>query len=143
MRLLSLLFLPAIAYQTIAIFAGARHLRRRQRSRTAPASQSAFRPPISVLKPVSGLDPNTYEAFLSQARQNYSSFEILFGVRDLADPAVAVVHRLQREFPELAIRLIVGTADAPNKKAAILMGLPPGRCSMRPCESTVNTRLRQ
>ncbi|HEV2396844.1 MAG TPA: glycosyl transferase, partial [Candidatus Sulfotelmatobacter sp.] len=60
-------------YQVVALIAGLRHLRRRE-----PAA--AFTPPISVLKPVRGLDPGFYEAIRSHATQDYQEFELLFGV---------------------------------------------------------------
>jgi len=121
-RLSSLLFLPAIAYQSLALFAGARHLYKRRQDRRINTAQK-FQPGVSVLKPVRGLDPNTYDAFVSQAKQNYPSFEILFGVHDQRDPAVPVIQQLQREFPEVAIRLIVSDNTAPNGKVGILMDL--------------------
>lgn len=121
MRLVSLLFLPAIAYQAIALFAGVRHLRRRRLRRLEIVPD--LQPGVSVLKPVRGLDPNTYEAFVSQIRQNYPSFEILFGVHDPFDAAVPVIHRLQREFPEISIRLIISKNTAPNRKVGTLIDL--------------------
>ncbi|HEY1213806.1 MAG TPA: glycosyltransferase [Bryobacteraceae bacterium] len=121
MRWRSLLFLPALAYQVLAIAAGVRHLR--QRCLANKSNPVSFEPGVSVLKPISGLDPNTYEAFVSQAQQNYSSFEILFGVRDPSDPAVAEIHRLQREFPQVPIRLIYSDQDAANGKIGVLMDL--------------------
>ncbi|HEX6493977.1 MAG TPA: bacteriohopanetetrol glucosamine biosynthesis glycosyltransferase HpnI [Acidobacteriaceae bacterium] len=67
----------------------------------------AFTPPVSILKPVRGLDHEMYSAFASHCRQEYAGeFEILFGVSSLADPAVAAVHELQEEFPGHAIRII-------------------------------------
>ena len=120
MRLLSLLFAPAIAYQALAVFAGARHLRRRLQRLKADHS---FQPGVSILKPVRGLDPNTYEAFVSQAAQNYPSFEILFGVHDPFDAAVPVIRRLQREFPKVSIRLIISNTAAPNRKIGTLIDL--------------------
>jgi len=126
-RLSSLLFFPAIAYQSLALFAGARHLYKRRQVRRAQVSRTnapqKFQPGVSVLKPVRGLDPNTYEAFVSQAKQDYPSFEILFGVHDRSDPAVPVIQQLQREFPEVAIRLVVSDSNAPNGKVGILMDL--------------------
>lgn len=115
-------FLPAIGYQCLAIYAGLRHLWKRS---FAAASNSApgTRPGISVLKPLRGLDSNTYEAFVSQVQQQYPTFEILFGVRDEDDPAVAEVRRLMREFPEAPVRLITGAAAAPNGKVGLLMKL--------------------
>jgi ceramide glucosyltransferase len=95
--------------------------RRRQFQRANATPQ--FQPGVSVLKPVRGLDPNTYEAFVSQVKQNYPSFEILFGVQDLCDPAVPVIERLQREFPDVSIRVIISDHSAQNGKVGVLMGL--------------------
>jgi ceramide glucosyltransferase len=117
----SLLFLPAVAYQVLAIAAGVRHVRqRRLANKSAPVS---FEPGVSILKPISGLDPNTYDAFVSQAKQNYSSFEILFGAQDRSDPAVAEIQRLRREFPHVPIRLIYSDQEAANGKVGVLMDL--------------------
>lgn len=80
----------------------------------------SYRPGVSVLKPLHGLDPNTYDAFVSQVNQQYPEFEILFGVRDEADPAALEVRRLRDEFPEKAIRLIVGASPAANGKLGVL-----------------------
>lgn len=65
-------------------------------------------PPVSILKPLKGIDPNIYESFRSHCLQDYpAEYEIVFGVSDPADPAAASVEQLRREFPERAIRLVV------------------------------------
>jgi len=64
-------------------------------------------PPISILKPLKGTDPDIYESFRSHCLQDYPEYEIIFGVSDADDPAVASVEQLQREFPNHPIRLIV------------------------------------
>ncbi|MFL6353097.1 MAG: bacteriohopanetetrol glucosamine biosynthesis glycosyltransferase HpnI [Bryobacteraceae bacterium] len=127
--MISIVFLPATAYQCLAIYAGLRYLLKR-RSARSPAPQQTksdcvleSRPGVSVLKPLRGLDSNTYEAFVSQIEQQYPTFEILFGVSEEGDPAAAEVRRLMRDFPEAAIRLIVGATAAPNGKVGILMEL--------------------
>jgi ceramide glucosyltransferase len=122
-------FLPATGYQCLAIYAGLRHLLKRRSKRSFAASDfksdsaGETRPGISVLKPLRGLDSNTYEAFVSQVQQHYPTFEILFGVRDEDDPAAVEVRRLIRNFPDSPVRLIVGAANAPNGKVGVLMEL--------------------
>lgn len=65
-------------------------------------------PPVSILKPVKGVDPEMYAAFASHCRQDYPSpYEIIFGVHTMQDPAVEAILQLQREFPEQDIRIAV------------------------------------
>ena len=71
-------------------------------------------PPISILKPLKGTDPDIYQSFRSHCLQDYPEYEIIFGVSDADDPSVVSVHQLQREFPDHAIRLVV----SPNKLGA-------------------------
>jgi ceramide glucosyltransferase len=77
-------------------------------------------PPVSILKPVKGLDHGAYESFASFCDQDYPQFELVFAVADADDPAVAVIRRLQREHPHRSIRLIVGQSFGANRKASLL-----------------------
>lgn len=87
-------------YSIVALWSARAFLRRAH----FPAG---YAPPVSILKPLHGLDPGMLEAFSSYCRQNYDGeTELLFGVSRLDDPAAAVVEQLQAEFPELAIHLI-------------------------------------
>jgi ceramide glucosyltransferase len=88
-----------------------------------PEPDPNFRPPVSILKPVRGLDYQAYLNFLTFCQQDYPEFEILFGVDDPNDPAVPIIQRLQREFPDLSIRLIVAPPLGTNRKASILDAL--------------------
>jgi ceramide glucosyltransferase len=68
--------------------------------------ENSPRPGISILKSLKGLDPEMLDAFRSHCRQQYrGDFELLFGVSSMNDPAVAAVESLQREFPQIPIRL--------------------------------------
>ena len=64
-------------------------------------------PPVTILKPLKGIDPDIYEAFRSHCLQNYPEYEIIFGVSEADDPAVASVEQLRREFPHIPISLVV------------------------------------
>ena len=69
---------------------------------------TGFAPDVTILKPVKGVDPRMYAGFVSHCRQRYAgTFEIVFGVSDLEDAAVAEIARLQAEFPEVAVRMVV------------------------------------
>ena len=106
------------AYWVLAWWCTQEALRRRE------AGDAGFRPPVSILKPVRGLDAEARENFASFCNQDYPDYEILFGVADANDPAAPIVGRLQREFPNRKIRLIIGADEnAANPKVAILSRL--------------------
>ncbi|HVG27163.1 MAG TPA: bacteriohopanetetrol glucosamine biosynthesis glycosyltransferase HpnI [Acidobacteriaceae bacterium] len=107
----SLLTASGIAYSLLALIA-ARRFRgeaasARERATATAVGNAEFAPPISILKPIKGLDPRMYAGLASHCAQSYAGeFEILFGVSSLADPAVAEIARLRVEFPAVSIRLI-------------------------------------
>lgn len=63
--------------------------------------------PVSILKPLKGVDPDIYQSFRSHCLQDYSEYEIIFGVSNIDDPAVPVVEQLRREFPDRSIQLVI------------------------------------
>lgn len=93
-------------YYLLSLWSAAKYLRDRRRSQATSGAQG-HTPPVSILKPLKGVDPEIYECFRSHCRQEYSEFEIVFGVSDPRDPAVETVHRLRQEFPQCAIQLVV------------------------------------
>lgn len=88
--------------------------------RSEPAHDDRFQPPVSILKPVKGVDAQAYENFISFCQQDYPEFELLFGVADLSDPVVPVIEQLQRDHPACSIRLVSGPAIGANAKASSL-----------------------
>lgn len=78
---------------------------RKQLNRAAsPADRLA---PVSILKPLKGVDPEIWESFCSHCEQDYPQFQLIFGVSDPADPAIEVVHKLQAKYPNVPIELVV------------------------------------
>ena len=78
-------------------------------------------PAVSILKPLKGTDPEMYENFRSHCLQDYPEYEIIFGVSDANDPAIQLVERLQREFPERSIQLLICDESlGPNTKVSNL-----------------------
>jgi ceramide glucosyltransferase len=73
--------------------------------------------PISILKPLAGVDDGLEENLRTFFEQEYPDFEILFAVRNSNDPAIAVAERLRARYPSVPSRLIVtGEPPYPNAK---------------------------
>jgi ceramide glucosyltransferase len=107
--------LCGLAYYLLCLWSARSFLRR-------PRPDSGFAPPVSILKPLRGTDPEAYESFRSHCLQDYPEYEIIFGVREEDDPAVPLVRRLIQEFPQRSIRLVICPATlGPNQKVSSLV----------------------
>ena len=92
-----------LAFYVTAILAALRFFPR-ERKRALPK----YAPPVSLLKPVRGVDFGSYENFASFCRQDYPDYEILFAVIEESDLAVPLIRQLKAEFPSIRIRLLIG-----------------------------------
>ncbi len=99
-ELLPLLIWPSLVYESAAIAALLRWPQR-------PVNAASYAPPVTLLKPLHGEEPELYENLHSFVCQRYPAFQIVFGVHHASDPAVAVVRRLQDEFPQLDLHLVI------------------------------------
>ena len=89
-----------------------------------PRTQSAFRPPVTVMKPLYGDEPNLYENLRSFCVQAYPHVQVVFGVGRASDPAVAVVEQLRADLPDADIALVVdGRIHGANFKIGNLINM--------------------
>jgi ceramide glucosyltransferase len=113
------LILTAIA----AVYSSAAWLLLR-RWREVPPAPGSWRPPVTVLKPLCGAEAQLAECLRSFARQSYPGLQLVFGVREATDPAVAVVEQLRREFPALEVELVIDARlHGENLKASNLINM--------------------
>jgi ceramide glucosyltransferase len=105
-------------YYLIAIFSAWRYFRQ------PPDRGAAFTPPVSILKPIRGLDPEAYENLASFCGQDYPDYEIVFCIDPDDTAVIAVVERIRQDFPQRRIRVLYGSGRvAPNDKVAKLVRL--------------------
>ncbi len=79
----------------------------RHKKLSQPRLPDSQLPPVSVLKPLKGVDPEIWQSFCSHCDQQYPEWQLIFGVSDPNDPAVEFVRKLQVKYPNQEIDLIV------------------------------------
>jgi ceramide glucosyltransferase len=67
-----------------------------------------FTPPVTILKPLKGVDEGLDENLRSFFQLDYPVFQLIFGVAEIDDPAIGVVQRLLAEFPRRDAHLVIG-----------------------------------
>jgi len=113
--LLGIAAIPLI-YYLLAIYSSWRFFRQ---PRSAP--NGSYAPPVSILKPFRGLDPDAYENLASFCRQDYPDYEMIFCVDPDDETVRPVVEKLKTDFPEREIRVLYGSGRiASNDKVAKL-----------------------
>ena len=92
-----------------------------------PVPRASRFPSITVLKPLRGAEPGLYDNLASFCRQDYPGpVQIVFGVRDVRDPAVPVVRRLMADLPQADLELVVDATEyGANGKISNLANMQP------------------
>jgi ceramide glucosyltransferase len=117
--------LASLGFYTIAGLGIASFLKLRRRNRANIASHTSL-PPVSILKPLKGIDPQIWEAFCSHCEQDYPDFQLIFGVSDPDDPAAVLVRKLQEKYPGRQIELLLCPRDlGTNRKLSTLAQMLP------------------
>jgi ceramide glucosyltransferase len=94
------------AFTALSIIAVAR-IARRPRSDAPEAVPPRPLPPVSVLKPLCGVDDSLAANLESFFRLDYPVFELVFGIEGSEDPAAALVREMSARFPHVACRLVI------------------------------------
>jgi ceramide glucosyltransferase len=109
--LLSILLAGALVYSLLAMVAARRYLA----VRPPPLREAE---PVSILKPLAGLDLDLESNLRTFFEQDYPDFEILFAVRQADDPGAQVAARLSTEYPRVRSRILI-TGEPPYANAKV------------------------
>jgi ceramide glucosyltransferase len=122
------LVLVATAYALAALLCRARTW---QGLAAGSPLNKAPRVPITVLKPLCGMEPRLEANLATLCQQSWPCYQIVFGVRDPRDPAITVVRRLAKRYPECEIDLVVDARFyGSNLKVSNLINMM--RCARHP-----------
>jgi ceramide glucosyltransferase len=74
-------------------------------------------PPVSVLKPVHGIEPQLEANLESFFQQNYPDFEIIIGARDASNEALKIAESVRAQYPHVKSKVVLsGTPTWPSAK---------------------------
>jgi ceramide glucosyltransferase len=93
---------------------GVMRFRSQARKQFSSVPDDAHLPPVSVLKPVHGLEARLRENIESFFRQDYPDYEILFAADEADDPALDVVREVSTRYPQIRSRVLVTGTPWPN-----------------------------
>lgn len=114
-----LLIAPPLAYAIISLFCARTFFNRTK-------EEATHTPPVTIIKPVKGMDADSYNNFASFCCQDYPEFQIIFATASPADPAIQVIEKLRSDFPALDIELVVDSRIyGPNYKVCNLINALP------------------
>jgi ceramide glucosyltransferase len=104
------LVLGSLVFCVLTIIAAARY-------RAVRPPQLREPRPISILKPLAGVDDGLESNLRTFFEQDYPAFELLFAVRKPEDPAIQVTERLRAQYPAVPSHLLItGEPPYPNAK---------------------------
>jgi ceramide glucosyltransferase len=102
-----------------------------ERNTSPPLSQAGFSPPVSILKPLKGLDDDLFDNLVSFCNQDYPKYEIIFTLEEKHDPALKLARKIKKMYPRKKISVVIGQREyALNPKVNNL--IPAYRISQFP-----------
>jgi ceramide glucosyltransferase len=113
-------------FLSLVLVAAARFKKRSEAARRSLLNATSDLPPVTILKPVHGMEERLEENLESFFRQDYPDFEIILGARSADDPAVALAENLRLRYPHVKSRIVIsGPPTWPNAKVFTLDKMIP------------------
>jgi ceramide glucosyltransferase len=105
-------------YLALSLVATVRYLRRARAAQAAAnATPASSVPPVTIFKPVHGMEEQLAADLESFFQQDYPDYEVIFGVRDMDNPAARIAEGVRARYPHIPSRVIVsGPPVWPNAK---------------------------
>ena len=86
---------------------GDKESRRGREAASSPSSPAGFCPPISILKPLKGLDDDLADNLTTFCNQAYPAYEIIFALEERNDPAIKLARAIKKRYPHKKISIVV------------------------------------
>lgn len=94
-----------------------------RKDRAAGAGSGVLQPPVTILKPVRGLEKDLKNNLRSACLQDYPEYQVVYSVQDPSDPALPILHEIQAEFGAERISVVISEFEAgSNGKVNNLLG---------------------
>lgn len=123
------LIIPSLSYSLISLSCAAKYFRKasKDRARQNDGSRLPASPGVSILKPVKGMDEDSYYNFASFCRQQYpGEQQLIFAAASPDDPVIPTIRQLAVDFPDHDIELVINPSlHGPNYKVSNLINAFP------------------
>ncbi|HEX4131888.1 MAG TPA: glycosyltransferase [Pirellulales bacterium] len=103
----SLILVIGLALHLLGVVLAARWMRRQRHAQARQVNDPSYRPGVTILKPLCGVDDNLERNLESFAALEYPRFQIVLGAADAADPALTVARRVFARHPEIDAEFVV------------------------------------
>jgi ceramide glucosyltransferase len=98
----------------------------RAQEQAAAATPESSLPPVTIFKPVHGMEAQLEENLESFFRQDYPDFEIILGAREASDVGLQLAEKIRQRYPHIKSQIVVsGPPTWPNAKVFSLSKMIP------------------
>src|SRR5579871_4478357 len=114
-----LLGLALFGLITSSVFAGMvlyavpRYVRERRAAEVLMKARPGFTPPLTLLKPLAGAEPNLAAHLATFFTQDYPEYEILFSARNESDAGLAIARKVAAQFPQVPVKFLATGGEPP------------------------------